>query len=336
MRLDGQQVLVTGSEGFIGSHLTEQLVHSGCRVRAMVLYNSFNNWGWLEHLPRDIIKEIEVIPGDIRDHDSVSQAMRGCAMVFHLAALIAIPYSYLAPSSYVATNVQGTLNVLVAARDQGLERVVQTSTSEVYGTAVRAPIDEEHPLAAQSPYAATKIAADQLALSFQRSFELPVTVVRPFNTYGPRQSARAAIPTIIGQLAAGAKELRLGALHPTRDFSFVSDTVAGFLAVGANDDCVSQVVNIGSGFEISIGELAQTISDVMGVEATVSLDPDRLRPKASEVERLLADAGKARRLAGWQPEYAGQEGLRRGLAITAAWFQDKTNLALYKTDIYNR
>jgi len=334
MRLDDKRVLVTGADGFIGSHLTERLVGECGSVRAMVFYNSFNSFGWLDASPK--LSEIEVVAGDVRDPGCVRRAMEGVDVVFHLAALIAIPFSYEAPDSYVDTNVKGTLNVLQAARDLGTRRVLHTSTSEVYGTARRVPIDEEHPLQAQSPYAASKIGADQLALSYHRSFATPVSVVRPFNTYGPRQSARAVIPTIITQIANGASVIELGALSPTRDFNFVTDISDGFLAVARADDATGQVINIGSNFEISIGDTAALIAQVMGREIEVRCDRERLRPAASEVERLWADNAKAAELCGWTPAYAGREGFARGLAATAEWFRDPGNLARYKADRYNR
>ena len=329
------KILVTGADGFIGSHLTEALIRSGREVRAFVYYNSFNHWGWLDHSPRDIRQQLDVFAGDIRDPHGVKTAMRGCDTVMHLAALIAIPYSYHSPDSYVETNIRGTLNVLQAARELEVHKVVHTSTSEVYGTARSVPINEEHPLQGQSPYAATKIGADQLALSFQRAFGTPVTVIRPFNTYGPRQSARAIIPTIISQLASGKRRIKLGALHPTRDFSFIDDTVQGFIAIAQAAGAVGQVVNLGTNFEISIRDLAQLIAEVMGKAIDIETEAVRLRPEQSEVERLCADNTRARELLGWKPDYAGRDGLRRGLAATCAWFQDPRNLAVYKADIYN-
>lgn len=322
-----EHVLVTGADGFIGSQLTEALVRAGHAVRAFVLYNSFGSQGWLDRCAPELRGQFEVFAGDVRDPHGVRQAMQGCTLVCHLAALIAIPYSYHSPDTYVDTNVKGTLNVLQAARDLGGVKVLHTSTSEVYGTARYTPMDEAHPLNAQSPYAATKIAADQLALSFHRSFELPVAVIRPFNTYGPRQSTRAVIPTIISQLASGSGNLVLGALHPTRDFSYIEDTVRGFMAVAASPRAVGEVVNIGSGFEISIGETAELIAELMGVEVRAGLDPQRLRPPLSEVDRLLADNAKARELAGWTPEYGGRNGFRKGLAKTVAWFLEPENAA---------
>jgi len=326
-------VLVTGADGFIGSHLVEALVRSGQPVRALVLYNALGRHGWLDQLPAEITRDTQIVMGDVRDRDNLRQAMRGCDSVAHLAALIGIPYSYHAPQSYVETNITGTLNVLQAARELGLRRVVQTSTSEVYGTARFIPITEEHSLNAQSPYAATKIAADQLALSYHASFGVPVVVLRPFNTYGPRQSARAVIPTIISQIAAGAREIKLGALHPTRDFSYVTDTVAAFCAA-LQCECFGEVINVGGGFEIAIGDVAKMIADVMGVPVDIALDPARLRPPAGEVARLWAANDKAERLLAWQPEYAGLGGLRRGLELTVAWFREPANLAWYRSDGY--
>jgi NAD dependent epimerase/dehydratase len=301
------KILVTGADGFIGSHLTEELVRRGHDVRAFVLYNSFGSWGWLDASPPEIRQQLEVVAGDIRDPHGVRRAMDGCGRVLHLAALIAIPFSYHSPDSYVDTNVKGTLNVLQAARDFGVERVVHTSTSEVYGTARFVPISEEHPLHGQSPYAATKIGADQLALSFHASFELPVVVVRPFNTYGPRQSARAVIPTIITQVASGRRCIRLGALGPTRDFTYVTDLASGFIAA----------------------------LDAPGAVGEVETDGGRLRPDRSEVQRLWADTAKARALLGWEPAHGGREGFEHGLRETAAWFVRPENLARYKADLYN-
>ncbi|HLA73893.1 MAG TPA: NAD-dependent 4,6-dehydratase LegB [Steroidobacteraceae bacterium] len=329
------KVLITGADGFIGSHLTEALVRAGHDTRAFVNYNSFNSWGWLDHCAPDVKGKFEVFAGDVRDAHCVHTAMQGHDTVLHLAALIAIPYSYHAPASYVDTNINGTLNIVQAARDLGLRRCVHTSTSEVYGTARFVPITEEHPLQGQSPYSATKIGADQIALSFHKSFGTPVTVLRPFNTYGPRQSARAVIPTVITQLASGKRRIHLGALSPTRDFNFVADTVRGFLAAIDADAAVGQVVNIGSGFEISIGDTARLIAEIMGVGVEIETDERRLRPEASEVERLLAANERARELLGWSPAYAGQAGLRRGLEETIGWFREPANLARYKSDDYN-
>lgn len=335
MKLQGKKVLVTGADGFIGSHLCEFLLEQGVEVRAFVYYNSFNSWGWLDEASEQTKRSLDVFAGDIRDPNGVRLAMRDCEAVLHLAALIAIPYSYHSPDTYVDTNVKGTLNVVQAARELGVERVVHTSTSEVYGTARYVPITEEHPLQGQSPYSASKIGADQMALSFHAAFDTPVAVIRPFNTYGPRQSARAVIPTIITQLAAGMREIKLGALSPTRDFNFVHDTVRGFLAVAECDAAVGRVVNVGSNFEISIGETARTIAELMGREVQFISDEQRLRPKGSEVERLWADNTLARDLVGWTPRYGGAEGFRRGLTETIEWFGDPANLRRYKSGLYN-
>lgn len=325
-------VLVTGADGFIGSHLTEALVAVGHRVRAMVYYNSFGSWGWLDHSP--VKDDIEIFVGDVRDGVCVRQAVAGCGVVYHLAALIGIPYSYYAPASYVDTNVTGTLNVLQAAREQGGTKVVHTSTSEVYGSAQFVPITEEHPLHAQSPYAASKIGADQMAMSYHYSFGLPVAIARPFNTYGPRQSARAVIPTIISQIAKGKRDIEIGAMTPTRDFNFVEDTVRGLMAIGISERANGQVINLGSDFEISIGDTAALIADVMGADVTFRTKDERLRPAQSEVTRLWADNAKARRLIDWAPGYGGPEGFKRGLARTIAWFSEPANLAAYKTQLY--
>jgi dTDP-glucose 4,6-dehydratase len=328
-------VLITGSDGFIGSHLTESLVRQGHKVRAFVLYNSANSWGWLDHAARDVKGQFEVFAGDIRDPNGVREAMRGCDTVLHLAALIAIPYSYHSPDTYVDTNVRGTLNLLQAARAAGVQRFVHTSTSEVYGTARFVPMTEEHPLLGQSPYSATKIAADQLAYSFYASFGLPVVIARPFNTYGPRQSARAVIPTIITQVSGGQRKIKLGAVNPTRDFNYVVDTVAGFISVMQSTAGVGEVVNLGSNFEVSIGDSVRLIAEIMQVDIEIECEEGRLRPAKSEVERLWADNRKARELFGWEPAYAGWEGLRRGLVETTAWFSQPENFARYKSDIYN-
>ncbi len=335
MKLEKKKILVTGADGFIGSHLTEALVAQGHDVRAFVYYNSFNSWGWLDEADENIKQSLDVFAGDIRDPHGVRTAMKGCDVVLHLAALIAIPYSYHSPDTYVDTNVKGTLNVVQAARDLGIERVVHTSTSEVYGTARFVPITEEHPLQGQSPYSASKIGADQMAMSFFASFATPVSIIRPFNTYGPRQSARAVIPTIITQIAAGARTLKLGAVHPTRDFNFVRDTVAGFIALAQCDAAVGQVVNVGSNYEVTIGDTARLIAEVMGREVEFTCDEQRLRPAASEVERLWADNSKVRELAGWTPAYGGIDGLRRGLAETIEWFSHPANLRRYKAGLYN-
>ena len=329
------KVLVTGADGFIGSHLTEALVRAGYDVRAFVLYNSFNSWGWLDCCGSDVKGKFEVFSGDVRDPYGVRTAMTGCDAVLHLAALIAIPYSYHSPETYVSTNIQGTLNVVQAARDLCVSRVVQTSTSEVYGTARFVPITEEHPLQGQSPYSASKIGADQIALSFYNSFETPVVLLRPFNTYGPRQSARAVIPTVITQIANGERQIKLGAVHPTRDFNYVTDTVAGFIAALKSDRAVGEVINLGSNFEISIGDTARFIAETMGVQIELVTDDQRLRPEKSEVERLWASNAKALDLLGWQPAFAGRDGFLRGLAETVAWFREPANLTGYKSSIYN-
>lgn len=330
-----KKILVTGADGFIGSHLTEALVRAGHDVRAFVLYNSFNSWGWLDSCASDVAGKFEVFSGDIRDPHGVRQAMQGCDRVLHLAALIAIPYSYHSPDTYVDTNVKGTLNVVQAARELGVGKVVHTSTSEVYGTARFVPITEEHPLQGQSPYSASKIGADQIAMSFYSSFGTPVTILRPFNTYGPRQSARAVIPTIITQIANGMRSIRLGAVHPTRDFNYVSDTVAGFIAALHSDRGIGEVINVGSNFEISVGDTARTIAEVMGVEVEIVCDEQRLRPDKSEVERLWASNAKGKELLGWAPRYGGLDGFRRGLSETVQWFGKSENLIRYKAGIYN-
>jgi dTDP-glucose 4,6-dehydratase len=329
------KTLVTGADGFIGSHLVEALVRAGHEVRAFVYYNSFNSWGWLDHCSDDVRGKFEIFAGDVRDPYGVRAALRGCDAVLHLAALIAIPYSYHSPETYIETNVKGTLNVVQAARDLGLSKVIHTSTSEVYGTARFVPITEEHPLQGQSPYSASKIGADQIAMSFFASFDTPVAVVRPFNTYGPRQSARAILPTAITQIASGARRLKLGALSPTRDFNYVKDIVGAFLATLASDKCIGTVINFGSNFEVSIGESVQMIAELMGVEIEIETDHVRLRPQKSEVERLWADNSKAKALLDWAPRYAGRDGFRRGLKETIEWFTEPRNLARYKTDLYN-
>lgn len=330
-----KKILVTGADGFIGSHLTEALVRAGYDVRAFVLYNSFNSWGWLDRCGADVKGKFDVFAGDVRDPYGVRAAMKGCDAVLHLAALIAIPYSYHSPDTYVDTNVKGTLNVVQAARDMGLSRVVQTSTSEVYGTARFVPITEGHPLQGQSPYSASKIGADQIAMSFHASFGTPVVLLRPFNTYGPRQSARAVIPTIMTQIASGNRRIRLGAVHPTRDFNYVEDTVEGFIAALRADRAVGETINLGSNFEISVGDTAHAIAEAMGMTIEIETDDQRLRPAMSEVERLWASNDKARELLGWTPRHGGRDGFVRGLAKTVAWFRDPANLAAYKSDIYN-
>jgi NAD dependent epimerase/dehydratase len=329
------KVLVTGADGFIGSHLTESLVKAGFDVRAFVLYNSFNSWGWLDHCDDSVKGCFEVFAGDVRDPHGVRTAMKGCDAVLHLAALIAIPYSYHSPDTYVDTNVKGTLNIVQAARDLGVSKVLHTSTSEVYGTARFVPITEEHPLQGQSPYSASKIGADQIAMSFYSSFNTPVSILRPFNTYGPRQSARAVIPTIISQIASGQRTIKLGAVHPTRDFNYVADTVSGFIAALNSEQGLGEVINFGSNFEISIGDTAKLIAEVMNAEIQIVTDEARLRPETSEVERLWADNSKAQNLFGWEPLYGGLEGFHRGLLETIKWFDCPANLNGYKTNIYN-
>lgn len=329
------KVLVTGSDGFIGSSLVEALVSSGFNVRAFVCYNSFNSWGWLDHLDKSMLNDIDIFQGDVRDPNGVREAMKGCDAVVHLAALIGIPYSYHSPYTYIDTNVVGTLNILQAAKDLDIEKVIHTSTSEVYGTAEYVPIDEKHPLQGQSPYSASKIAADQLAYSFYASFETPVITIRPFNTYGPRQSARAVIPTIITQINNGADRLRLGALSPTRDFNFIADTVSGFICALKANSGFGEVINLGSNFEISIGETANLISKIMGSKLSVVHDDERLRPQKSEVQRLWADNAKAKRVLNWEPKYSGLDGFELGLSQTIDWFCNDDNSAKYKHDIYN-
>ena len=323
------KVLVTGSDGFIGSHLTEELVKKGYQIKAFVYYNSFNNWGWLDTLPKHIMENVEVFQGDIRDPNGVEDAIKGVEAVFHLAALIAIPFSYHSPDTYVDTNIKGTLNVLQAARKLETKRVLVTSTSEVYGTAQYIPIDEKHPFQGQSPYSATKIGADRLAESFYRSFQLPVTIVRPFNTYGPRQSARAVIPTIITQLLTGKTEIKLGALTPTRDFNYVKDTVDGFVSIYECDKTIGEEINIATQNEISIGELAKELIRQINPNAKIICDEERLRPEKSEVNRLLGCNEKIMRLTDWKPQYSLEEGLRNTITFL------KGNLDRYKTDIYN-
>lgn len=335
MNLKNKKILVTGADGFIGSHLTEELVRSGHNVRALVLYNSFNSWGWLDYAPKNIKDSLEVFPGDIRDPHRVNQAVKSCEVIIHLAALVAVPYSYHSPDTYVDTNIKGTLNILQAARSLDVEKVVHTSTSEVYGSARFIPINEEHPLQGQSPYSATKIAADQMAKAFYHSFNTPVAIIRPFNTYGPRQSARAVIPTVITQIASGQRTIRLGSVHPTRDFNYIQDTVRGLIYVAQSDAAIGEVINIGSNYEISIKELVEVIADIMKVKVEIQTERVRLRPDKSEVERLKADNTKAKRILDWEPEYHGYEGLKRGLTETISWFSNIENLKKYRTDIYN-
>lgn len=329
MLLKNKKVLVTGADGFIGSHLVEKLIQEGCNVRAFVYYNSFNSWGWIDTFPKQLKDQLEIFAGDIRDPNGVREAMKGIDVVFHLAALIAIPFSYHSPDSYVDTNIKGTLNVLQAARDLGTEKVLVTSTSEVYGTALYVPIDEKHPFQGQSPYSATKIGADRLAESYYRSFNLPVTIVRPFNTYGPRQSARAVIPTIITQLLSGKTEIKLGSLTPTRDFNFVKDTANGFVEIAKSDKVLGEEINIATQDEISIAKLGQEMIAQINPEAKIITDDIRIRPEKSEVERLLGSNQKIMQLTNWKPEYD----LKAGLAETIEWL--KNNLDRYKTDIYN-
>ncbi len=328
------RAVVTGADGFIGSHLVERLVALGVSVRALALYNSFGSAGWLDGLAQETRDNIEIVLGDIRDPGQMRKLLEGADTVFHLAALIAIPYSYHAPQSYVETNVRGTVNLLEAARAAGVRRFIQTSTSEVYGSAQYVPIDERHPLVGQSPYAASKIAADQLAYSFFAAFDLPVVILRPFNTFGPRQSQRAVIPTIIAQIASGCRTLRLGATHPTRDFTYVADTVEGFLLAATAEGVAGETINLGTGHEIAIGGLARLIAEIMGVAVTIETEDARLRPTRSEVTRLLADNGKARRLLGYAPRFAGSDGLKAGLEQTITWFTKPENLARYAPHRY--
>jgi dTDP-glucose 4,6-dehydratase len=329
--LASQKILVTGADGFIGSHLVEALVHDGCNVRAFVLYNSFNSWGWLDHTGEEIKKNIDIFAGDIRDPHGVKKAMDGCDVVFHLAALIGIPYSYHSPDTYVETNVKGTLNIVQAARELEIERVIHTSTSEVYGTAKFVPITEEHPLQGQSPYSASKIGADHIAMSFYHAFGTPVCIARPFNTYGPRQSARAVIPTIITQLLSGDREIRLGSLTPTRDLNYVTDICRGFIALADCNEAVGKEINIGSGEEISIGSLARQMIDLINPEAKIIIDEIRIRPEKSEVQRLLCGNQRIASLTNWKPKVNLAEGLKK----TIEWFQKAGHLDRYKANIYN-
>jgi len=329
-----KKAFVSGADGFIGSHLTHALITAGFQVRSFLCYNSFGSWGWLEDAKSSPPQGLTVFSGDIRDPHGIQKAIEGCDLVLHLAALIGIPYSYHSPNTYVDTNIKGTLNILQAARDLGVKRVIHTSTSEVYGTPQTVPIREDHPLQGQSPYSATKIGADQLALSFYHSFGLPVTILRPFNTYGPRQSARAVIPTIITQILKGKREIQLGSIHPTRDLVFVEDTVDGFLKALEAPNTAGEVIHLGTGHEISIGDLANLIAELMEVKIRVREDAQRVRPKGSEVERLVADASKAKKLLGWEPKYAGREGLKKGLLKTIEWFRKPENLRHYQDDRY--
>jgi len=329
--LKNKKVLVTGADGFIGSHLTEKLLDEGCRVKAFTYYNSFGTWGWLDTLPKEKLKEIEIISGDIRDGYMVETASKGIDIIFHLAALISIPYSYHSPESYVDTNIKGTLNVLQSARKNETERVIVTSTSEVYGTAKYVPIDERHPKQGQSPYSASKIGADFMSESFYRSFNLPVTIVRPFNTYGPRQSARAVIPTIITQLLHGSEEIKLGSLHPTRDLVYVKDTVSGFFEIAKSKELTGEEINIATNSEISVGELAEKIINAINPKAKIVTDDVRLRPENSEVERLFGSDEKILSKTDWRRKYSLDEGLKE----TIEWFRDLKNLEKYKSNIYN-
>lgn len=329
--MKNKKVLVTGADGFIGSHLVEALLNEGCHVKAFVYYNSFNSWGWLDTLPKDKLKAIEIFAGDVRDSNGVREAVKGMDMVFHLAALIGIPFSYHSPDSYIDTNIKGTLNVLQACRDYNAERIIVTSTSEVYGTARHIPIDERHPLQGQSPYAASKIGADKIAESFYRSFGTPVIIARPFNTYGPRQSARAVIPTMITQLLNGEKELRLGSLHPTRDFNYVSDICNGFITLARCNEAAGREINIGSGTEISIGDIAKKLIELTGSDARVVSEDRRKRPEKSEVERLVCDNSLIKKLTGWRNVVSLDDGLKK----TIEWLKDEDNLSRYKWDIYN-
>lgn len=335
MNLKNKKVLVTGADGFIGSHLTEYLISQGCDVRAFVFYNSFGSWGWLDHAPKHIKDYIDVFAGDIRDPHGVKKAVQNREVIFHLAALIGIPYSYHSPDAYVETNIRGTLNIVQAARELEIEKVVHTSTSEVYGTAKFVPITEAHPLQGQSPYSASKIGADQIAMSFYNSFGTPVSIIRPFNTFGPRQSARAIIPTIIMQIANRSSLVKLGSLHPTRDFTHVKDTVKGFAAIAESENTIGEIINIGSNFEISMKETAHLIAEILRVKIDFFQEAERFRPEKSEVERLWADNQKAKKLIKWEPSYKGKAGFKQALAETVPWFLDKDNLKHYKSTIYN-
>lgn len=329
MEINKKRVLVTGADGFIGSHLVEMLVKRGAKVDALAFYNSFNNWGWLENI--NCIKDIQVVTGDIRDPHFCKKITKGVDIVFNLAALIAIPYSYIAPDNYVDTNIKGILNICQAALENNIKRVIQISTSEVYGTAQYVPIDENHPLQAQSPYSATKIGADAVATSFYHGFNLPIIIARPFNTYGPRQSARAVIPTIVSQIASGLTEIRIGDTRPTRDFNYVLDTCKGMIQLSECDAAVGQVINIGSNYEISIEDLFKKIQKLMGSTAVLVAEQQRMRPEKSEVQRLWCDNSKIKKLTGFAPTY----NLDHGLRLTIDWFMDQQNLKRYKTEIYN-
>ncbi|OSB14041.1 NAD-dependent 4,6-dehydratase LegB [Clostridium botulinum] len=329
MKLEEKKVLVTGSEGFIGSHLIERLIELGAEVTALVQYNSFNNWGWIDTFSKEVKDSINVVTGDVREYDGMKRIIKGQDVVFHLAALIAIPYSYLSPMAYVRTNVEGTTNVLEACREYEVEKIVHTSTSETYGTALYVPIDEKHPMQGQSPYSASKIGADKMAESFYKSFNLPVATIRPFNTYGPRQSARAVIPTIISQILTGKTEIKLGSLSPTRDFNYVKDTAEAFIKVAESDKTIGQVINAGSNYEISIGDTVKKIINIIGKDVKVLCDEERIRPEKSEVNRLWADNRKIKELTSWNPRYNLDDGLKE----TIEWIRN--NMKYFKTDIYN-
>lgn len=329
MNLKGKKVVVTGSEGFIGSHLTERLLELGAEVTALVQYNSFNNWGWIDTFDKKIKDSINVVSGDIREYDAMKRIIKGQDVVFHLAALIAIPYSYLSPMAYVRTNVEGTTNVLEACRDYEVEKIVHTSTSETYGTALYVPIDEKHPMQGQSPYSASKIGADKIAESFYKSFNMPIATIRPFNTYGPRQSARAVIPTVISQVLAGKTEIKLGSLTPTRDFNYVKDTAEAFIKIAESEKTLGEVINVGSNYEITIGDTVKKIIDIIGKDVKIICDKERIRPEKSEVNRLWADNSKIKEITQWEPKYS----LDKGLEETVDWI--KGNIKYFKSDIYN-
>jgi dTDP-glucose 4,6-dehydratase len=330
-----KKILITGASGFIGSHLTEKLVNLGHTVRVIVPYNVENSWGWLDYLDAQIKKNLEVISGDICDQDLINKSVKNVDVVFHLAALISIPYSYISPRSYVSVNITGTLNLLEAARTHLVELIVNTSTSEVYGSSQYSPIDELHPLNAQSPYAASKIAADQLCLSYNKSFNLPVTIIRPFNTFGPRQSLRAAIPTMITQVIINKKEINLGNLISKRDFSYIDDTVMGFVSCLSNKKCIGEVINLGSGYDFSMQEVLLIIEDILNKKLKVNVDQNRIRPEKSEVNHLLSNNTKAKKLLNWEPQFKGKKGFEEGIRKTIEWFGKKENLSLYKSNIYN-
>ena len=329
------KILVTGADGFIGSHLIESLVKKGYKAKAFVQYNSFNSWGWIDHVSDEIKNKIDIFSGDIRDPNGVKEALNDCEGVLHLAALIGIPYSYHSPDSYIDTNIKGTLNILQASRSLGIKKIVHTSTSEVYGTAVKVPINENHPLQGQSPYSASKIGADHLAMSFYLSFQTPISIIRPFNTYGPRQSSRAVIPTIITQILSGKDEIMLGSLTPTRDFNYVTDITSGFINAYERKESIGEIINLGSNFEISIGDTAAIISDILNKKIKFIEDEKRLRPKNSEVERLFSDNSKAKKLLSWEPEFSGNIGFRKGLEETIKWFMEPNNINKHKTNLYN-